>query len=469
VIRINGHNLTIEDIGQSVVGPVTVEVAAEARDRVSASHRQSVDVSAVRPIYGRSTGVGANRTIAVAPDIATAQSLLASHATSSGPARSADRVRSMMTIRLNQLCAAGSGIRPAVVDALARMINADDLPPIAEFVGIGTADLSALATTAIALQESSAGDDEPLLFGPHDALPFMSSNAAALADAAIAYQRMETLSRAALVVAALSFAALRGNAEAYAEAVELATPMLGARRVCDVMRSLVGEPAAQRIQDPYGLRVLPQGHGVLLDALAGLCSTIETYVNAPSENPLVLPDGSVAHHGGFHATYLALACDTAAIATVQSAQLALNRLTYLSEPNLTASTPFLGDGTPGASGVMVVEYVAAAALGDLRAAASPASVQTIHLSRGVEDTASFAALGARQLLTAADRYQLLVAAELLAAARAVRLTTPTLTPALANALECCRELPEDFADRDLTADLVIAQDLLPKLALVARN
>jgi histidine ammonia-lyase len=172
----------------------------------------------------------------------------------------------------------------------------------------------------------------------------------------------------------------------------------------------------------------------------------------------------VAHHGGFHAGYLALACDGAAIAAVQSGQLALNRLTYASEPNHTGLEPFLGDGTPGASGVMVVEYVAAAALGDLRAAAAPASTQSITLSRGIEDTASFASLAARQLLTAAERYELLVACELVAAVRAVRMSDPALTGPQLRAVELCAELPAATADRDLTGDLEIAQRLVPALA-----
>ena len=67
---------------------------------------------------------------------------------------------------------------------------------------------------------------------------------------------------------------------------------------------------------------------------------------------------------------------------------------------------------------MLVEYVAASALGDLRAAATPAAVQTTTLSRGAEDAASFASLAARQLLVSSECYELLVAAELLTAVRA---------------------------------------------------
>ncbi|HEX2903015.1 MAG TPA: aromatic amino acid ammonia-lyase [Jatrophihabitans sp.] len=463
--RIDGHALTCLDIARAASGPVTVEVSEEARQRVLRSYEQAVLAGRRRPIYGLTTGVGANRLIEVEPDAAAAQALLRSHATSAGPARSDDRVRAMLVIRLNQLCAGGAGVRVEVVQALADMINTDALPTIREFVGIGTAELSALATTALALQARSLLHDGPeLVFGPHDALPFISSNAAALSDAALAWDCFRTSARAALAVAALSFAAVRGNAEAYAPPVELATPMPGAQATARVMRGLVGAPEPARIQDPYGLRALPQAHGILLDALAELDRTIAAFANAPSENPSILSDGSVAHHGGFHAGYLALAADTAAVAAIQSAQLGLNRLTYVSEPNHTGLEPFLGDGTAGASGVMVVEYVAAAALGDLRAAAAPASTQSITLSRGIEDTASFASLAARKLLTASDRYRLLVGCELVAALRAVRISRPKLTDQQQQAVEMCAELSPMLEDRDLTTDIEAAVQLVPALA-----
>jgi histidine ammonia-lyase len=341
------------------------------------------------------------------------------------------------------------------------LICADTLPVIREHTGVGTADLSALATVALAVQER----DGTLLLGPDDALPFLSSNAAALADAGLGLSRLSRAARAGLAVAALSFAAVDGNLEAFSRAVERVTPMLGARATCRAMRALIGSEASKglRIQDPYGLRALPQSHGVLLDALAALRDTVGAYVNAPSENPVVLPDGAVAHHGGFHASYLAVAADSVRIAAVQSAQLVLHRLTYLSEPAHTGLAAFLGDGTPGASGVMVVEYVAAAALGDLRSAAAPAAVQTTSLSRGAEDHASFASLAARQLLATADSYELLVAAELLTAVRANRQRERAPGNTLRDVLAACAGLPTDQHDRDLTADLEVARSLIASL------
>ncbi|SHF49293.1 histidine ammonia-lyase [Jatrophihabitans endophyticus] len=465
-IRVDGQHLSVDELVPLAGGPLRVSVTDEARDRVRRSHEWAVRLSDERPMYGRSTGVGANREVRIEPSVAAAQALLTSHATSAGPPRSPDRVRALLLVRLNQLCAGGSGVSPLVVDELARLICDDALPVIHEHAGVGTADLSALAATALAVQEHSRGHlVEPLLLGPDDALPFLSSNAAALADAGLALSRYSRAARSGLAVAALSFDALGGNIEAFSRAVERVTPMLGARATCRAMRALIGSEAshALRIQDPYGLRALPQSHGVLLDSLAALRDAVDAYVNAPSENPVVLPDGAVAHHGGFHASYLSVASDTVRNAAVQSAQLALHRLTYLSEPQHTGLTPFLGDGTPGASGVMLVEYVAASALGDLRAAAAPAAVQTTSLSRGAEDTASFASLAARQLLDSAESYELLVAAELLNAVRAHRLRGRAPDGPLRDVLAACAGLADDHRDRDLTADLETARTLIAPL------
>jgi histidine ammonia-lyase len=169
-----------------------------------------------------------------------------------------------------------------------------------------------------------------------------------------------------------------------------------------------------------------------------------------------MPSTGVAHHGGFQAAYLAQALSAVASGIAQSAQLSLARLGMLCEPTLTGQTPFLSDGTPGASGVMVCEYVAASALGSLRALATPVALQTVTLSRGAEEGASFASQAARQTLEAVDAYRAVLSCELVAAVRALRLRGLALSgPAVV--------LPDGMADRDLTADLDAAGAVLPEL------
>src|SRR5262249_43037318 len=148
-------------------------------------------------------------------------------------------------------------------------------------------------------------------------------------------------------------------------------------------------------------------------------------------------------------------------AVAAAGQLALTRLTYLSEPEHTGLEPFLASGPTGSSGVMITEYIAAAALGRLRAVAQPVAVQSVSLSRGVEDDASFAPVAVSQLLGMVDELATVLAAELLAAVRAIRQRStaglPVLSAGASGAgtdsglvpavLASCAALPVDDHDR----------------------
>ena len=469
-LELDGSSLTVAQIGAVAAGePVFVTSMA----RAVAARAYADQAAARRPVYGRSTGVGGNRLISL-DDLTPgkgddpALALLRSHASSLGALRSPERIRATLVVRLNQLAAGGSGVDPAVIDGLATMIRTDALPPIRELGGVGTGDLAALATTALTmLGEVPASGGQ--LRGPlpahvpvgiGDALPLLSSNAATIADAALAGISLRDLAMQSLTIAAATFTGVRGNPEAVSVTVEEVTPFRGAQTVCRTMRSLIDTTdTGARIQDPFALRALPQVHGPLLDALDVLDGVIEKLANSPSENPIFLPHQEVAHHGGFHVAYLAQALDAVRLALAQAAQLSLARLSMLCDPSITGLPPFLGDGRPGASGVMTVEYVVASALSSLRALATPASLQTVTLSHGVEEDASFASLGARQALDAVPIYRSVLAGELVASVRCLRARNLTPTP-LADWLARCAVLDPAMVDRDLTADLLKAEDLL---------
>ena len=89
---------------------------------------------------------------------------------------------------------------------------------------------------------------------------------------------------------------------------------------------------------------------------------------------------------------------------------------------------------------MVLEYTAAAALGTVRAAAIPAATQTAGLSRGIEQDATYAPLAADQLAEAIAAARVLVAVELVAAVRAIRLRGLSLPDPLAGVWRVCDRL-----------------------------
>lgn len=189
----------------------------------------------------------------------------------------------------------------------------------------------------------------------------------------VVLDELRRLITATQVVGALSLLAVDGSYEAYAEPVHAARPHPGSYAVAATMRRLLGAPERPtpplgRIQDPYGFRCLPQIHGPAQDAADLLERTLAVEINAAAEDPLICPeDMSAYHHGGFCMSQPGLALDHFRLAVTQTARLSTSRLSALNEPAFTRLRPFLADGEPGSSGVMILEYAAGVALGDLSA------------------------------------------------------------------------------------------------------
>lgn len=273
-----------------------------------------------------------------------------------------------------------------------------------------------------------AGLPAPVALRPGDALALLSSNALALGQAALACHDLTLLLRAAHAVAALSLLAVSGATEAYAAPVHAVRPYPGPARAAAEVRRLLALPdrpppgGGRRIQDPYGFRAFPQVHGAALDAAERLRHVVETEINCPTENPLIAPDGTAYHHGGFYAAPLGLALDGADLALLGTAQLSAARLSALGRADLTGLPAFLAEGPAGSSGTMILEYTAHSALAELRASAAPASAGHAVLSHGLEEAAGFASQAARQALRAVEAYRTVLACELVVAVRALRLS-----------------------------------------------
>ena len=329
----------------------------------------------------------------------------------------------MLAIRCStNLLPAASGVAPSVLEALVAMLADDDLPPVRELRG-DRAPATCRPSPPPRLTLIGRG----VAFDENDALPFMSAATPPPSPTprSPSHDLDGARRRLRCSVAAMTFTAVDGNAEAFSPLVEQATPFPGAREVCpDACASWSAGCAPARIQDPFALRALPQVHGVLLDALRTSRPTRRRgWSNARVGEPgLRVDPPAVAHHGGFHAAALTIALDGVRLATLAAARLARVRLGLLCEPLMTTLPPFLGDPTrPGASGVLALEYVAGSALGDLHLLAQPAATASVSVSRGVEEDASFASLAGRAALAAVPSLRTVVATELLAALRALRM------------------------------------------------
>ncbi|MFC6714227.1 aromatic amino acid lyase [Branchiibius cervicis] len=428
-------------------------------DRVAIEHAHSEAgrISAQRPVYGRTTGVGAQRIAAVADDEAQLRRILTSHATTSGPLRSRERVRALLAIRIAQCAGGHGGVPLAVVNRLVQALAEDDLPDVHEGSAIGTGDLSVFAEIGVWLL-----GERPGLLHAGDALPLISSNAATLADAALAVEQIRQLSDAWLGVSALSARASRANPEAFSPQAATAAPYRGVLVVCEVLTALwpAGRRGA-RIQDSYSLRTLPHIHGLLLDELDYATFVIQQAVRTGSENPM-FADGTVVHHGGFYTNYLRAALRAVVNALADAARASNARISALGQPGVTGRSAFLTDGTPGSSGTMPLEFLAASAAAQVAGWDAAYGAVSIPLSAGVEEFAPYTSQLAVNVLSGLAQLRVLIGTELVTAARA--LADAADWPDWPE-LDRLRSVAEDRRDRDLSGDVTIATRCLEPLRM----
>jgi len=473
-VRLDGQGLGLEDLVAVAAGRAGVIVDPSALRLVGDRHEVLLQARAAGAVYGANTGVGANRHERSGDDGSHALRLLRSHCAAVGPIEDDETARAAMTVRLNQILAGGSGISRRVAEALAEALYAGAVPTLHSWGAIGTGDLASLAELGLTL----AGE-RPWRTGPGpvttvdatDALPLISSSALTVAVAALALDRVAGLLRASIVVGALSFLALRGNPEAYDEAVHEARAHPCQAEVAGALRALVaGCGAPVRIQDPFGLRVMPQVTAPALQAARELRAVLTAELNAAVENPLVTA-GGVHHHGQFHTATLASHLDAVRNTFLPVLSLSSARLGLLMRPDLTGLRAFLADGPTGSSGLMISEYVVQDLLTEIRVGMQAVAAGTLTISLGLEEHASFATQGARSLRTMTQLAPTLLAAELVAAVRALRMAPGRLVDGAAReAFElAAKVIDPGMEDRPLGLSLERAATLLPELASIERS
>ena len=469
--QLTGSTLTLRALFTPTSG--CPPIADTALTRVEVARQQLLTARDTGDVYGANTGVGANRAVQVGNTAGTSHGLrlLRSHCAGFGPTEDDDIVRAAMLIRLNQMLAGGAGVSPGFVTGLADALTADALPTLHRYGSIGTADLSPLAELALTLigeRPWKTGTLGPVPLGDSDALPFISSSAITIATAARAVRHTQQLLQAAETVTALSFLALGGARQAWNPRVHAARAHPHQLEVAQRLTQLVhteADPPPARLQDPYGLRIVPQVHAPALSALDTLAATVEREMNSATENPLVVDNG-VLHHGQFHLATLAAHLDHARTTLLPTLALCASRLSLLMMPTLTGLSPFLSDGTPGSSGLMITEYVVQDALAQARALAAPASGPSVSISLGLEEHASFASQAAGHLHAMHHQAQVIFAVEALAAVRALRMAPDRLLdcPAGKSFKTLSGHLSADMTDRSLGDDISAAMSILPTFA-----
>jgi histidine ammonia-lyase len=503
-IHLTGNDLTFDQVDEVALNHSEVALDTQARARMEAS-RAVIDrlLASHATVYGVNTGFGKLAEVRISDDqIRQLQlNLVRSHACGVGPALTESETRAAMLLRANALAKGFSGARPVVVETLCAMLNRGVHPVIPAQGSVGAsgdlAPLAHLALVVIGEGEAIVGGEKlsgsealqrahlaPLRLEAKEGLSLLNGTQAMLALLSLALREACVLVDTADVAAALSLDALRGSPAAFDERIVQVRPFPGAaatarhmvrlNRGSEIRESHRPPERDPRVQDAYSLRCAPQVHGAVRDALDQVRATLAIELNSATDNPLVFLDagehgpaeGEVISGGNFHGQPLAMAADQMALALATLAGIAERRIEHMTNPQTSLLPAFLVEEPGLNSGFMLAQVTAAALASEMKALATPHSVDSIPTSGNQEDYVSMGMSAARRLRPMLDNARNVLAIELLAACQGIDLLAPLRTGREARkAFDLVRAVSRRVnADRSLAPDIVAVAQVIASCA-----
>ena len=453
-ISIDGETLTLEQASSIAKGLCKAKLSTSSREKMLIS-REAIEnvIRSDQVVYGVNTGFGSLSSVVIEKDeLETLQiNLIRSHACGIGEIMDYETVLLMMVIRANSLAKGISGARPELVDLILSMVNCRIAPIVPRIGSLGASgDLAPLSHMAMGL----IGEGKCAIFFEDDWLVVDSQTA--LSDAGLkpvklqakeglslingtsqmcAYLtetilNMETLCFFADASVACSLEAIRGSHKPFDKRIHQSRPQIGqsisASRISELLvdsNIMLSHIDCDRVQDAYSFRCSPQVHGPVIELIRDTRRILEIEINSATDNPLVFIEGDrteIISGGNFHGQNLSLASDFIAIACHELASISERRIDQILDPKWSDQKPFLSNNEGLESGLMIVQYVAAAIIAELHLLANPVSTSNVPVSMGKDDHVSMGATGAYRALKCTLLLSQVLANELICSSEALR-------------------------------------------------
>ncbi len=451
MLLIGERPLTIQDVWNVAVKREQVALSEAAQEQITIS-RNRVDaiLKEDKVVYGINTGFGEFSRVKISREqLKTLQrNLIISHAVGVGADLSAEVVRAIMVLRVNNIALGYSGATLEAVETLCAMINKGVHPCVPEKGSVGASgDLAPLAHVVLVLMgEGKAEYNGTVMNGAEamkmagisvheldakEGLALINGTQVMTAVGSLALYKAIRLSKIADITGATTLEALKGTDKAFDERVHLLRPHMGQINAASNLRKLLAGSEilpshrnCSEVQDAYSLRCMPQVHGATKDALRYVKNVLETEINSVTDNPLIF-DNEAISGGNFHGQPVAIAMDFMKVAVAELGNISERRTERLVNPNYSNDLPaFLIKEGGVNSGWMIPQYVSAALVSENKVLAHPASVDSIPTSAGKEDHVSMGTIAARQCAQIVDNVYHVLAIELIAAVQGLEFRRP---------------------------------------------
>lgn len=436
--------------------------------------------------YGINTGFGYLQHVRIdSAALKELQSnLIQSHACGMGERVPVPVVKLMMMLKIKSLSYGHSGVQIDTVKRLMDMYNAGVWPVVYTQGSLGASgDLAPLSHLCLPLLGKGEVEYngkiypaaeilqqmqwEPIALQSKEGLALINGTQFMSAYGLYNLIQSRRLMEWANVIAAISFDAFDGVADAFHPLIHQVRPHAGQISVAQTMRNLLQGSAIcngkkTQVQDPYSFRCIPQVHGATVDTLNYVEDVFIREINSVTDNPNVFPEEDLIISGGnFHGQPLALAADFLSIAMSELASIS-ERRTYQLISGSRGLPAFLIRNPGLHSGFMIPQYTAAGIVSENKQLCTPASVDTIPSSNNQEDHVSMGANAATKCKRVIDNVEKVLAIELMTAVQALELRRPLRSSeTLESVVSAYREkVAFNDADRILHDDMMASVQFL---------
>jgi len=489
--QISPNTLTLERLAELIAKPHQLELSEASRQLIqkNRAYLERILSETDTAIYGVNTGFGKLCDISISQEkLEQLQyNLVISHACGTGDAVPPEVIRLILLLKIQSLSYGHSAVRLETVERLIYLYNHDILPEIFEQGSLGASgDLIPLAHMSLALigmgnvyykgQKMPVNDlpaelaFSPAKLQPKEGLALLNGTQFSLAYAVWCVTQANRLSQLADFNAAISVDAFQCQLAPFDARLHEIRPHAGQIETATTVRnwlkdSEIAQMKKYTLQDPYAFRCVPQVHGASKDALAYIRKAVLTEANAVTDNPNVFDETDAVLSGGnFHAQALALPLDMLAIALSELGNISERRL-YQIISGERGLPVFLTKNSGLNSGLMMLQYLAAAIVSQNKQLCTPASVDSIVSSNGQEDHVSMAANAATKAYRVVQNVERLLALEFMVVVQALEFRRPAVSsPQIEEIVQQYREfVPALEDDRYLQPDIQRTIDFLRTL------
>jgi histidine ammonia-lyase len=357
----------------------------------------------------------------------------------------------MMIVRANSLAKGFSGARLELIQLLIEMINNRIVPVVPRIGSLGASgDLAPLSHMALAMMgegetevQTKNGDWvtynskdalensglKPIKLQAKEGLSLINGTSQMCAYLCQSIINLEMLIFAADAALSTSIEAIKGSYVAFDKRIHDVRPQLGQSISASRIRGFLNDSEineshidCDRVQDSYSFRCAPQVHGPMIDVLREARRIVNIEINSATDNPLVFSSKGkpeVISGGNFHGQILAIISDNMAICIHEIASISERRINQVLDPQWSGQKAFLANDEGLESGLMIVQYVAAAVIAELSLLSNPVSTTNVPVSMGKEDHVSMGATASYRTFKASKLLSSVISSELICSCQAL--------------------------------------------------